>query len=159
MKLHHLWKLAISFLAVFLAGLIGSLATFQSIPTWYASLNKTVLTPPNWVFGPVWTTLYILMAISVYLVWKKKGASKDENLGLVFFGVQLVLNSLWSIIFFAGHEILGAFVELVVLWVFVILTIIWFNKTSKLAAWLLAPYLVWISFAGILNFATYLANK
>ena len=158
MKINNAGKLTITLLASLAAGAIGSLFTFQSIPTWYATLHKTVITPPNWVFGPVWTTLYILMAVAAFLVWRenKKDLTKE---GLILFGEQLVLNAAWSIVFFGEHEVLFAFVVIVVLWLSILATIFWFFRVSKTAGWLMIPYILWVSFASMLNFAVYLANK
>lgn len=159
MKLTNFWKLIISFLVVAAAALVGSLATMDAIPTWYTELNRTAITPPNWVFGPAWTLLYILMAIAAFLVWKKGLEKKEVREALQLFIAQLSFNALWSIIFFGQHEILMAFFEIVFLWLTILLTILWFSKISKLAAWLMVPYITWVTFAGILNFATYLVNK
>jgi tryptophan-rich sensory protein len=159
MKISNAWKLVLSFLVTFAAAAIGSLFTFKSIPTWYATLHPTSLTPPNWVFGPVWTILYILMAIAAYLVWKNISKQKKVGQAMNLFYLQLVLNALWSILFFGQHLILAAFIEIILLWFAIILTIIWFSKVSRAAAWLMAPYILWVSFAGILNFMVYLANK
>lgn len=158
MKISDLWKLLISFGATFLVAAIGSLSTTSQIQGWYVFLNKTVITPPNWVFGPAWTLLFILMALAVFLVWRRRGADKKENTALILFGIQLILNVMWSIIFFGSHQILLAFFEIILLWVAILLTIIWFAKSSKLAAWLLVPYIGWVSFAAVLNFLTWLAN-
>ena len=157
--MQNFWKLIISFLVVFVAALAGSMATTNAIPTWYAELNRTAITPPNWVFGPAWTLLYILMAAALYLVWRANIKKTETRQALVLFGAQLALNAFWSIIFFGSHQILLAFVEIIALWITILLTIIWFSKISRLAAWLLVPYVAWVTFAGILNFATYLVNR
>jgi len=159
MKLANWSKIIITILVVFLAALVGSLATFNAIPTWYASLNPTALTPPNWVFGPVWTLLYILMAIAAALVWQQGWGKEKARQGLILFGFQLILNVMWSLIFFGQHQILLAFIDIVALWIVILLNIIWFAKVSKAAAWLMAPYFLWVSFAAILNLLTYLANR
>jgi tryptophan-rich sensory protein len=138
---------------------VGSLATYSSIPTWYAELNRTAITPPNWVFGPAWTLLYILMAIAAFLVWREGLENPAVKHRLVLFFEQLVLNALWSIIFFGQHQILFAFIALVVLWLAILATILKFYQISKLAAYLLIPYILWVTFAGVLNFMTWLANK
>ncbi len=125
-------------------GLLGSFFTASSIPTWYAALNKPFFSPPNWVFAPVWTTLYILMGISLYLVWIKK------KIPAVFW-VQLILNATWSMIFFGMKNPGLALVDIIALWLSIFLTIKTFYKISKLAGRLFVPYLVWVSFASILN--------
>lgn len=138
------------------AGILGSFFTVSSIPTWYVTLNKPPFSPPNWVFGPAWTILYILMGISLYLVWISKGKLKQNALNLFF--VQLGLNALWSIIFFGMKNPTLALVDIVALWIVIFLTIKSFTKISKLAGNLLIPYLLWVSFASVLNLAIVLLN-
>ena len=159
MKIGNVSKFIIAFGATFAAGAIGSLSTFREIPTWYLTLNKTALTPPNWVFGPVWTTLYILMAIAAFLVWRAHKKEKVTTEALQLFALQLALNTLWSILFFGNHLVLTAFAEIIFLLVSIILTTVWFFKVSKTAGYLMIPYIAWVSFASILNFAVYLANR
>lgn len=134
------------------AGIIGSFFTVSSIPNWYATLNKPLFSPPNWIFGPVWTILYILMGISLYLIWQKK-----KKVPLIFW-IQLILNLVWSIIFFGYKNSILALIDIVVLWFAIALTIKAFNKINKLAAKLLVPYFFWVSFATILNLAIVLLN-
>ncbi|OGG24866.1 TspO protein [Candidatus Gottesmanbacteria bacterium RIFCSPHIGHO2_12_FULL_40_13] len=146
--------------AIFLSegvGILGSLFTVSSIPTWYANLTKPPFSPPNYVFGPVWTTLYALMGISLYLVWISRIKSKQYAVKLFF--VQLALNAVWSIIFFGLKRPGLAFIEIIALWVAIILTIKAFQKISKTASYLLYPYLAWVSFASILNFAIWILNR
>ncbi len=133
-----------------LAGIIGAFFTTPSISGWYADLNKPFFNPPSWLFGPVWTLLYLLMGISLYLVWSQKNQA-GKKLALTFFAIQLGLNSFWSIIFFGLHLPLVAFLEILVLLFFIVLTIIKFFPISKISAYLLIPYLLWVSFASILN--------
>lgn len=128
-------------------GIVGSFFTISAIPTWYAGLNKPVFSPPNWVFGPVWTILYILMGISLYLVWQKKKIPP-------VFWVQLILNALWSTIFFGLKNPGLALVDIIALWIAIILTIKSFYKINKFAGKLLIPYFLWVSFATILNLFT-----
>lgn len=142
-----------------LAGLIGSIFTFEAIPTWYAGLNKPPLNPPNWVFGPVWTILYTLMGISLFLVWKKGDAGIKIKPAVIIFIIQLILNSVWSIVFFGVKSILGAFILISFLWLAIFITMIQFNKISKPAAYLLLPYLLWVSFASYLNLSVYMLNN
>jgi tryptophan-rich sensory protein len=155
----NIWKLIISFVVTFAAASVGSLATFKAIPTWYASLNRTIISPPNWLFGPAWTILYILMAVAAFLVWREGLEKKNVKEGLQLFIAQLVLNALWSIIFFGYHLIFTAFIEIILLLILIILTTVWFYRVKKLAAYLMMPYIAWVSFASILNFATWLVNK
>ncbi len=140
------------------AGLIGTVFTTPAIPTWYAALTKPALNPPSWVFGPVWTTLFVLMGIASFLVWRHGWNNKNVKVALSLFGVQLVLNTLWSIIFFGTQNPGLAFAEIIVLWLAIVATIITFARVSKTAAWLLLPYLCWVSFAGYLNFAIWQLN-
>jgi len=140
------------------AGLIGSVATFPSIPTWYASLEKPFFNPPNWVFGPVWTTLYTLMGISAFLVWRKGIRDRQVKVALGIFVAQLILNSLWSIVFFGLHSLLGGLAVILPLWVAILLSIITFYRISKTAGVLLIPYILWVSFATLLNFSLWQLN-
>lgn len=128
------------------AGILGSFFTVSSIPNWYATLNKPFFSPPNWIFGPVWTVLYILMGISLYLVWEKKKVPS-------IFWVQLILNLVWSIIFFGMRNPILALIDIGALWISIVLTIKAFSKINILAGKLLIPYILWVSFASILNLA------
>lgn len=153
------WILVGSILLANLAGGIGSLATFSAIPTWYAFLNKPFFSPPNWLFGPVWTTLYILMGISLYLVWRQGDKSGDRKKFIQFYFVQLALNALWSLIFFGAKELLLALLVLILMWIFILQCIrTAYILKNKMAAYLLFPYLAWVTFAGILNAAIFLLN-
>jgi len=125
---------------------VGSIFTTPAIPGWYATLQKPSFSPPNFLFAPVWTTLYILMGISLALILNKKNKT-----AIIFFVVQLVLNSLWSILFFGLKSPKLAFVEIIFLWLAILITILKFFKISKLAGWLFVPYLLWVSFASVLN--------
>ncbi len=139
------------------AGLLGSFFTISSIPTWYAMLTKPFFSPPNFVFGPVWTTLYALMGISLYMVWTSKAKSKHHAVKLFF--IQLGLNTVWSILFFGLKSPSLAFIEIIALWVAIVLTIQAFQKISKVASYLLYPYLAWVSFATILNLSIWILNR
>jgi len=145
-------KLILCLLFTIGVGSLGSVFTVAEIPNWYASLQKPSFNPPNWIFGPAWTILYTLMGVALYLVWKKP-KSKDRNTAILFFMIQFTLNFFWSIIFFKYHLIGWALVEILVMWVSILLTIIFFWKNSTLAAALLIPYLAWVSFATLLNAA------
>lgn len=142
------------------AGVLGSFFTVSSPPagglTWYQTLNKPFFSPPNWIFGPVWTTIYILMGISLYLILVSKAKLKQNALNLFF--IQLGLNAIWSIIFFGLKNPTLAFIDIVVLWISIVLTIKAFYKISKISAYLLIPYLLWVSFASILNLAIVILN-
>ncbi len=149
----------VSALICLFVGMIGSIFTLPSIATWYAMLKKPFFVPPNWLFGPVWTLLYILMGISAYLVWEKGLMKKEVRLGLYFFAAQLVLNLLWSVIFFGFHVPLIAFAEIVLLWASIAMTILIFWEVSVIAAYLMAPYILWVTFAAALNFSIMLINR
>jgi translocator protein len=141
------------------AGLIGSVFTAQSIPTWYAQIIKPTFAPPNWVFGPVWTTLFALMGIAAYLVWKTQKRSSARQIALGLFAFQLVLNVVWSLVFFGLRNPGLAFLEIILLWLAIAATMYSFARVSKPAAFLLVPYLVWVSFAGFLNYRIWQLNK
>lgn len=135
------------------AGLVGSIFTFSSVNSWYITLNKPFFNPPAWIFGPVWTILYLMMGISLYLAWNTK------KISLKWFWIQLILNSLWSILFFGLRNPPLAFLEIILLWIAILLTIKSFWKYNKMASYLLFPYLFWVSFASILNLSIVLLNK
>jgi len=156
MKLNPLLKLATAIVVCELAGGIGSIFTISAIPTWYATLAKPALNPPSWIFGPVWTTLYLLMGIAAFLVWNKGWDRKDVRKALGVFLFQLVLNAAWSVIFFGLHSPLWAFVDLVAMWLSIVWTMALFYKISKPAMWLLLPYILWVSFAWYLNYSIWM---
>jgi benzodiazapine receptor len=157
MKLHY-GRLLSCILGVELIGNIGSLATFSQITTWYAALEKPAFNPPNGIFGPVWTILFGLMGISLYLVWSSGANKKQISQVLIMFGIQLALNVLWSFVFFGWHQPGWAFLEIIILWLAILATLFLFYKISKTAAWLLVPYLAWVTFASVLTFAVWRLN-
>lgn len=139
------------------AALLGSMFTTPSVPTWYAGLVKPSWTPPNWVFGPVWSALYLMMAVAVWLVWRRGGFA-TAAIPLTLFLVQLALNAAWSILFF-GFRMPGlAFAEIVLLWFAILVTLIMFWRSNPIAGFLLLPYILWTSFAGALNLALWQLN-
>lgn len=150
-------KLAISILLPLSVGAVAGMFTSQAVPTWYASLNRPSFSPPNWVFGPVWTTLYVLLGISFFLIWKEN-PSKQRNLAIIIFTVQMLLNFAWSFIFFYFNFIGAALLEIILLWISIIAMIYLFYKIKPLAAYLNIPYLLWVSFATILNAGYYFLN-
>ena len=158
-------RLVIAIVIAEFAGVIGSVFTSPSIPSWFASLAKPSFSPPNWIFAPVWTALFALMGISFYLIWdllsKSTDASKKRNIrkAISIYFVQLALNVIWSIIFFGLHDPGAAFIEIVMLWFAIIVTIAIFYKISKTASYLLLPYLAWVSFAAYLNYAIWQLNR
>ncbi|MFA7198446.1 MAG: TspO/MBR family protein [Methanoculleus sp.] len=141
-----------------LAGLIGSVFTIPAIPGWYAALVKPALIPPSWVFGPVWTALYILMGIALYLVWIRGWDQKHVKVAMAIFGVQLILNILWSFLFFGLQSPFFALIEVVLLWIAILMTIGAFYRVSVPAAVLLVPYLLWVTFAAYLTYGVYILN-
>ncbi|MCD8741609.1 tryptophan-rich sensory protein [Mucilaginibacter roseus] len=154
------WGALIISIAITLAiGFTASYFTRPEIPGWYADLQKPSFSPPNWLFGPVWTTLYIMIGIAAYLVWQRRDGSAAYAKARNVYIVQLVLNFCWSLVFFGLHQMLGAFIVIIMLLVSIIGCIICFSRFSKAAAWLLVPYLLWVSFASVLNFSIYLLNK
>ena len=151
-----IWKLIISILIPFLASAIGGFFTSTSVSTWYVDLIKPSFNPPSWVFGPVWTALYLLMGIALYLIWVEKSNIKKS--AFIAFGAQMFLNALWSVLFFGLQKPLFAFVEIILLWAAILITIIYFYRINKNAAYFLIPYILWVSFAAVLNFSLYLLN-
>jgi tryptophan-rich sensory protein len=147
--------LIVSILISYAVAFLGSLVTTPSIGSWYATLNKPSFNPPNYLFGPVWTLLFTLMAISAYLVWNKR---KKLTIELKIYGLQLGLNFLWSYLFFGLHRPELALFEIILLWIFIALTITRFYKVDKLAAYLLIPYVLWVSFAAFLNYTIVILN-
>lgn len=150
-------KLIIALAIPLLIGYSGSFFTISEIGSWYQTIQKPPWNPPNWIFGPVWTALYVLMGISLFLVWRSSASQK--LVAIILFTVQLVLNFFWSFIFFKHHQIGLAFAGILVLWLMILLTILAFVRVNKLAAWLLVPYISWVSFAAILNFTIWQLNK
>lgn len=158
MKERTRWIGFVLFVAVSLgAGGLGAVATTPQIDGWYRTIVKPEWNPPNWVFGPVWTTLFILMGISAWLIWKPAGFKK-AILPLALFAFQLILNVAWSWIFFGMHQIGWAVVEILILWLAILTTMVAFFRRSKPAGWLLAPYLCWVTFASVLNFTIWRLN-
>ena len=155
MKLNF-FKLLVSIGLCLGVGLLGSVFTVSAIPTWYAALHKSVFSPPNWIFAPVWTTLYILMGVSLYLLWTSKSKKKQKAMKVFF--LQLGLNAVWLVIFFGAHNPSAALVDIAALWIAIVLTINYFYPLSRPAAYLLIPYLLWVSFAGMLNVSIVLLN-
>lgn len=147
----HWLKLLVSLALPQVAGLSGALFTETGVGSWYRQLVKPSWNPPGWVFGPVWTTLYILMGIALFLVWKGDAAPSVKRPAIALWMAQLVLNFLWTLIFFGAQEIGWALVEIIVLWVTILLTLFSFARINKTASWLMVPYLAWVSFAAILT--------
>lgn len=157
MKLSQILKLLVSILLPLALGAIAGMFTAQSVPEWYATLNQPSFNPPNWIFGPVWTTLYILMGISLFLIWKQD-ASKKRNLAISVFLLQLLLNFAWSFLFFYFNMIGLALLEIVVLWISIVVMMVLFYRIKPLASYINIPYLLWVTFATVLNASYYFLN-
>lgn len=151
-------KLIISIAIPLMVGAFAGFFTSSGVNGWYLVANKPSFNPPNWLFAPVWTALYIMMGIALHLVWAKEADKAVKKTAITLFSVQLVLNFAWSFIFFYAHQPGWAFVEIIAMWVMILLTIFWFGKISSLAAWLLVPYISWVSFASLLNFYIWKLN-
>ena len=157
-KKFHLFPFLISLTITLAIGFVASLFTRPQIAGWYSTLNKPSFNPPPWLFAPVWTAIYVTIAIAAYLVWQRRDNSKTYKITAAIYIVQLWFNFSWSIVFFGLHGILPALFVILLLWVSIILNIRWFKKYDKTAAWLLTPYLLWVSFASVLNLSIYLLN-
>jgi translocator protein len=156
-RTHSAFMLAGFLAACFLVASISSAFSIPAIPHWYAALNKPSFNPPNHVFGPVWTVLYALMAIAAWLVWNPP-ASPLRSSALRIFWLQLFLNFAWSWIFFHQHQLAGALLEIVLLWLAILAATVLFSRVSRLAAWLMLPYLAWVAFATLLNYEIWRLN-
>ena len=158
MQIRELPKIAAAVVISELAGVIGAVFTTPAIPVWYAGLVKPALNPPAWVFAPVWTVLYFLMGVAAYLVWRKGWRRMSVKVALGVFAGQLLLNVLWSLVFFGLHNINAGLVCIAALWMFILATMMSFARISRTAAWLLLPYLLWVSFASYLNYSLLMLN-
>jgi benzodiazapine receptor len=156
-KIPNLVKAVLAIAIPLAVGAFSGMATAEAIPTWYAQLQQPSFNPPNWIFGPVWSTLYLLMGISLFLIWKLP-TSKQRNEAIAIFFIQMVLNSIWSFLFFYFKRIDFALIEIVILWGMILLMILRFYKLHKPAGLMNIPYLMWVSFATILNAAYYYLN-
>lgn len=149
-------------IAVAIPLLVGSLSGFftvTGVESWYQTIEKPSWNPPNWIFGPVWTTLYIMIGIALFLVWKEDTSEELKKIAFNLFAVQLILNFFWSFIFFTQQQPGWALVEIIAMWFFILMTIFAFAQVNKTAAWLLVPYISWVSFAIILNYTIWQLNK
>lgn len=152
------YYIAIAVVVCLVIGFLSSFATRSSVDTWYLSLEKPALNPPNYVFAPVWTVLYSMMGIAAGLVWDRGFYHKWVKTALYYFGFQLLLNGLWSIVFFGFRQPFAALVVILGLLVLIVLTIKWFKVVSKTAAYLMVPYLLWVCFATYLNYKIWALN-
>jgi len=151
-------KLIVSIFLPLGLGTIAGIFTAQSVPEWYATLNRPSFNPPNWIFGPVWTTLYILMGISLFLIWKQD-MSKERNLAILVFMLQLLFNFGWSFIFFYFNMIGFALIEIILLWISIVIMLVLFYKIKPIASYINIPYLLWVTFATVLNGSYYFLNR
>jgi benzodiazapine receptor len=151
-------RLLVSILVCQAAGIVGSFFTAPNIQGWYAGLEKPAFNLPNWLFAPVWTALFFLMGITLYLLWGQKGEGRIRKIALIFFSIQLGLNILWSVLFFGLGAPLLAFVEILVLWIMIWLTFLFTFRVNKTAGFLLVPYILWVGFAAVLNFLLWRLN-
>lgn len=151
-------KLIVSIIVPLGLGSIAGIFTAQSVPEWYATLNRPSFNPPNWIFGPVWTMLYILMGISLFMIWKQD-MSKERNLAILVFMLQLLLNFGWSFIFFYFNMIGFALIEIILLWISILFMLLLFYKIKPIAAYINIPYLLWVTFATVLNGSYYFLNR
>jgi len=158
LKLPAVPKLIVAILFCLALGSLGSLVTITGPGSWYASLAKPFFTPPGWVFAPVWITLFILMGIALCLVWESGTQHREVRFALGVFGIQFVLNVLWSFLFFGIRSPALGLVDVILLWVMIAATIVLFYRVRKSAAWFLIPYIAWVSIAAALNGAIYFLN-
>lgn len=159
MQVNDIVKLIVSIVASFAAAGIGSLFTFRAIPSWYAKLRKPSYTPPNWAFGPIWTALYVMMAISIFLIWQKGLSADGVLVAFTLFWVQLAFNAFWSIIFFGMKSKGGGVVTIILLWFLILSTIIAAFRVSAWAGTILIPYGLWVTIASYLNIGIWVMNK
>lgn len=152
-------KLIISIAIPVLIGGLSGFFTASGVDSWYQTIQKPSWNPPGWIFAPVWTTLYVMIGISLFLVWKADVTKELKQKAIILFCIQLVLNFFWSLIFFSLQQPGWALVEIIVMWIFILLTILAFAPINKIAAWLLVPYISWVSFATILNYTLWKLNS
>ncbi len=154
------YKLIISVILPVMVGWVSSYFTASSVKTWFVTLKKPVFNPPAWLFAPVWTTLYILMGIAFYLIWKNNIAKYDlKKRAISFYFIQLLLNFFWSVIFFYARQPGWAFAEILILLLMICVTTFYFYKISKTAGWLMVPYILWVCFAAVLNYSIWQLNS
>jgi len=160
-KLHsdEIVKLVTSVVICLIPGFAGSMINAKAIPTWYSFINRPSFAPPNWVFAPVWTALYVMIGVALFLVWRKGTGHPGVKAAIVAFAVQLVLNGIWTPVFFGLKSLPGGLVVIILMWIAILITIIRFFPISRSAGILLIPYLAWVSFATVLNAGFYSLNR
>jgi len=160
MKLNKITKIVVALIICLMVGYSASIVTRPSVETWYPTIIKPSFNPPNWIFMPVWTLLYILMAVAAGLVWDKiKEQNQEVKVALGFFLIQLTLNAIWSYVFFGLKNPMLALIEIALLWLMIYETYLKFTKINKTAGYLLIPYMAWVAFAGILNASIWWLNR
>lgn len=158
--LSRTFKILVMIVTCVVVGAVSGLVTQENIDTWYPTLAKPSFNPPNWLFAPVWSTLYVIMGIAAGLVWHEMDRQKElVKKGLIYFAIQLALNALWSFLFFGLHNPLLALIEIVLLWLMIYETFVQFNKVNKIAGYLFIPYLMWVTFALALNASIWWLNR
>lgn len=155
----NIGKLIFSVALCQLVGIIGGLFNAATIRTWYLTLNKPPFNPPNWVFGPMWITLYLLMSIALFLVWTTDFPGRTKQMAMTFFFIQLAINMAWSFFFFYLKSPGLALIDIIVLLIFILLTIWKFFPVNRTAGYLMLPYLLWVGFAAILNYSIWTLNN
>ncbi len=153
------WKLVVALALPLLVGALSGAATTEGVQSWYPGLEKPAFNPPSWVFGPVWTLLYLMMGFAAFRIWRRAGSTSGVRLALALFCCQLVLNGLWSILFFGLRAPGWAFAEIVALWLAIVATIWSFRRVEAASVWWLLPYLAWVSFAAVLNYSLWTLNS
>jgi len=153
-----LFKLLVSLILPLGLGFTAGLLTAKAIPEWFATLNKPSFNPPAYLFGPVWTALYLLMGVSMFLIWNTAKTERRQK-ALIVFGVQLFFNFWWSILFFSFHAIFLSIIDILLMWFLILYMIFLFKKIKPIAAYLQIPYLLWVTFATILNITIYFLNS
>ena len=159
MSILNKYKLPLSIALCLLIGFLSGISTSDNISGWYSTIQKPSFNPPNWIFGPVWTFLYILMGIALGKVWNSDISGKEKNKAIFVFGSQLAVNALWSIFFFGMQNPFLAFIDIIILIILIVYTIKLFKPINRMASWLLYPYLAWVSFAAVLNSSIILLNN
>jgi len=157
-KTGDIFRFIVSIVVCQLAGTVGSIFTAPAISTWYTTLRKPVFTPPNWVFAPVWITLFALMGVAAFLVWRKGLRNSQSRRALMVFAIQLTLNVFWSVAFFGLKSPLAGLILIIILWLAILVTIVYFLKVSRTAGLLLIPYIFWVSIATALNLSIVIMN-
>ena len=151
-------RFIISIMIPLMVGAIAGFFTGESVNSWYVNVNKPSFNPPSWLFAPVWTALYLMMGIAFCLGWKAAVTDELKKQAMTLYAVQLFINFIWSFIFFYLQQPGWAMVDFVLMWIMILLTVIWFGKIAPVAAWLLVPYICWVSFAALLNYSIWKLN-